>query len=272
MPHLILRLGAVFAGATLVWVAVDRCADVVFGPDYQRGRHMFSAVATTALVVPLVLFAYRRLDRLQWGDLRRASPRTAGRLLLLGAAGYLIPAGVAVAVLAAAGWLEINLRVSLLGALGSVLFLTVLVLLYEALPEELVFRGYLYRNLATALPPWAAVLVQAVLFTLFGVVIGSAGSIDRVVLFFCFAVVQGIMRAATGSLWIPVGFHLAFQVSEQIVSPMWNCFAVDDLGLLQEVALGLVPLALGISVIQLLRRTGWAKPPHSVPQERSRGR
>lgn len=254
MPHLLLRLGAVFTGATVIWLAVDRSADAIFGPDYRPRRHVFSAVATTALVVPMVLVACRRLDRLQWSDLRRGSPRAAGQLLVLGAAGYLIPAGLAVAVLAATGPLELDLRGSVLGTAGSVLFLAVLVLLYEALPEELVFRGYLYRNLTTALPRWAAVLGQAVLFTFFGMAVGAAGSVDRIVLFFGFAVVQGTIRAVTGTLWLPIGFHLAFQTTEQLVGPSWNRFVVNDLALLQELTLGLVPLALGVPVILLLRR------------------
>lgn len=268
MPHLILRLGAVFAGATLVWVAVDRSADAIFGPDYQRGRHVFSAVAITALVVPLVVFAYRRLDRLQWSDLRRGSPWAAGQLLGLGAAGYLIPAGLAVTVLAATGTLEVAPRGSLLAIVGSVLFLAVLVLLYEALPEELVFRGYLYRNLTTALPRWVAVLAQAVLFVLFGMAVGAAGTVDRVVLLFGFAVVQGTIRAVTDTLWMPVGFHLAFQTTEQLVGPSWNRFVVNDLVVLQDLALGLVPLALGVPVVLLLRRAV----PRRVPHDSARGR
>ncbi|AUH40317.1 hypothetical protein CXR04_08720 [Streptomyces sp. CMB-StM0423] len=47
---------------------------------------------------------------------------------------------------------------------GRGAMLLVLVFLYEALPEELVFRGYLQRNLHTELPAGQAVVVQGVLF------------------------------------------------------------------------------------------------------------
>jgi membrane protease YdiL (CAAX protease family) len=141
-------------------------------------------------------------------------------------------------------------------AVLSVLALMLLVFLYEALPEEFVFRGYLYRNLATALPRWAAVLAQAGLFALFGLAVGAASTVDRVVLFFGFAVVQGAIRAVTDTLWAPIGFHLAFQTTEQIFGSSWDAFTVSDLALLQEVALGLVPLLLGVPVIQLLWRSG----------------
>jgi membrane protease YdiL (CAAX protease family) len=248
------RVAIVFAAATLIWLAVHRVGDALFGPGYDRARHVASAVAVTALVVPMILLACRRLDRLPWSGMRRSSPRTALRLLLLGAAGYLLPAGVAVAVLAATNRLEIGLRAGPAEAVLSVAALVLLVFLYEALPEELVFRGYLYRNLATALPRWATVLAQAVLFALFGLAVGAASTVDRVVLFFAFAVVQGVIRAATDALWVPIGFHLAFQTTEQLAGPSWDVLTVDDLALLQEVALGLVPLALGVPVIMLLWR------------------
>ncbi|MFI7541893.1 lysostaphin resistance A-like protein [Actinoplanes sp. NPDC049599] len=249
------RVAIVFAAATLIWRLVDRVGDVLFGPGYERGRHVFSAVAVTALVVPMIVLAYRRLDRLPWAGLRRAAPGTALRLLLLGAAGYLVPAGVAVAALAAPGRLEIGLRAPAAGAVLSALALVLLVFLYEALPEELIFRGYLYRNLATALPRWGAVLGQAALFALFGLAVGAATTADRVVLFLGFAVVQGAVRAVTDTLWVPIGFHLAFQTAEQLVGPSWDVFTVGDLALVQQVALGLVPLVLGVPVILLLRRS-----------------
>ncbi|MEH1124255.1 CPBP family intramembrane glutamic endopeptidase [Micromonospora sp. CPCC 206061] len=255
--HLVWRIAIVFGAATLIWLFIHWMGDALFGSGYDRGRHVASAVAATALAVPMVVLAYRHLDRLPWSGLRRASPGTVGRLLLLGMAGYLIPAGLAVAAITATGGLTIGLRGSLAEAVLSVLALVVLVFLYEALPEELVFRGYLFRNLATALPRWAAVLAQAALFTLFGVVVGAAGSVDRIVLFFAFAYVQGVIRAVTDTLWVPVGFHLAFQTAEQIVGPFWDRFAVSDLDLLQQIALGLIPLALGVFTVQALwGRTG----------------
>jgi membrane protease YdiL (CAAX protease family) len=245
------RIAIVLAATTLIWRLIDGAADALSGPDYDRTRHALSAVATTALAVPMIVLAYRYLDRLPFSALRRARPRTAGGFLLAGMAGHVLPAAAAVAALTATGHLEIGLRGS---PVLPLLALAALVLAYEALPEELIFRGYLYRNLATALPPWAAVLGQAVLFTVFGVAVGAATSADRIVLFLAFAVVQGTIRAVTGTLWAPVGFHLAFQTSEQFAGPHWNRLTADDPALLQQVALGLVPLALGVTVIRLLTR------------------
>ena len=242
-----MRIAIVFGAAILIWRLVHRAGDAIFGQDYDRGRHVASAVAVSVLAVATVVLASRHLDRLPRGGLRRPSPVP----LLVGAAGYLIPAGLAVAGCLAMSWLDIDSDGSLIATVPA---LIVLVLLYEALPEELIFRGYLYRNLAAALPAWGAVIVQAVLFTLFGMAVGAAGSAGRIVLLFGFAVVQGAIRAVTGTVGAAVGFHLAFQTAEQIVGPSWHGFTVDDLGLLQQVALGLVPLAVGVPVVRLLWR------------------
>src|ERR1051326_4721311 len=96
--HAGVRIGIVFGAATVIWLFVHWMRELLFGEaDYDRGAHVFSAVATTLLTVPMVVLAHRHLDRLPWSRLRRASPRTVG-LLIVGAAGYLIPAAVAVTV------------------------------------------------------------------------------------------------------------------------------------------------------------------------------
>jgi uncharacterized protein len=251
-PPLVVRVAIVFGAATLIWLVVRWIGDGLFGSDYHRGRHVLSAVLTSALVVPMVMVAYRRLDRLPWPGRRGAAG--PARLIRTGAAAYLIPAALAVTALVLLGRLGIGLDAGPVRAVLSTLALIMLVFLYEALPEELVFRGYLFRNLATALPAWAVVLVQALLFTLFGVAVGAATSVERVAVLFGFAIVQGTIRAMTGSLFVVVGFHLAFQTAEQIAGPHWGLFAIDNLALLQNLALGLIPLALGAGTVHMVMR------------------
>lgn len=255
-PALVVRLAAVFGAATLIWLFIH----ALLGTDYGRGRHVVAAVLATTLAVPMVVLAFRRLDRLPWSRLRRAPPRTVARLLLIGVAAYLVPAALAVALFTATD----RLRLSLAGPAGdtvlSVLALAALVFFYEALPEEFVFRGYLYRNLATALPVWAAVLVQAGLFALFGVLTGSADSAGRAAIFLGFGVAQGVLRAVTDTIWVPIGFHLAFQTAVQLVGPDWGTVLADDPAWLRQIALGLIPITAGVLVIQLLGRRVTGRP------------
>ncbi|MEH1166034.1 CPBP family intramembrane glutamic endopeptidase [Micromonospora sp. CPCC 205539] len=237
------RILIVFAGALVVWLFLYHGA--VLGRDYDRPTHVIRAIVTTALVVPLVVVARRLLDRRPWAGLGLPSLRTGWRHLLLGMACWLIPAAVGFALCLGFDWVEIGLRTSVGDVVRVAALLVVLVFLYEALPEELIFRGYLHRNLATRLSAWQAVLGQAVLFTLFGFLVGAATSLDRLAIFFVFALVLGGFRVATGDIWAGIGFHLAFQTVAQLVGDIGAVFVVTGAGVLALVALGGLPFSLG---------------------------
>jgi uncharacterized protein len=102
--HVAVRIGIVFGAATAIWLFLHWARDAIFGAsDYDRGAHVFSAVTAAVLAVPLVVLAWRYLDRVPWPRLRRASPRTVGRLLTAGSVGYLIPAAAAFTIFLIAG-------------------------------------------------------------------------------------------------------------------------------------------------------------------------
>lgn len=213
------RVAVVFLAVTLVWLFVTQGLGSFFGPAYpDRVGHAVRAVLTSALVVPLIFLARRYLDRRSWEGLRFTSLRTGWRWLLFGMVFWLVAAGLGLVVTVVLGWTRISLGTPSVGILLLFLYLPVLVFLYEALPEELIFRGYLYRNLSARYARWVSVLAQATLFTLWGAAIGAAGSVDRVVLFFTFSVALGILRVISGNLWATIGFHLAFQWVTQLVS------------------------------------------------------
>jgi membrane protease YdiL (CAAX protease family) len=248
-PGLVWRLAIVMAAAWLGWRGAKALATALYGVEYSRPRHVLLAVTVSAVAVAIVVVARRFLDRRPWRGLGLEPPTAGRRPFLLGAAVYLVPAGVATVAATGFGWIEIGRTGTPAGTLGSAAGLVVLVFCYEALPEELVFRGYLYRNLADAVPRWAGVLAQAALFTAFGALVGAATSPDRLVLFFAFGIVQGILRAAGGTVWLPIGFHTAFQTCEQLVGPMWDVVSVSDLAFLQGIVLGLVPLTAAVLIV-----------------------
>jgi uncharacterized protein len=243
--HPLWRVALVFIAATLIAIGIAQTTVALFGQDYSRTGHIARAVAALLLYVPLVVAARRFLDRGQLSGLGVAPFPAAWRPLLLGAAAWVVPAAIGCAVVMGLGWSRITLQGSA-GALAAVVAVRmVLVLIYEALPEELLFRGYLYHHVATVVPRWLAVVVQAVLFTLWGVLAGAAGTVDRIVLFAGFALVLGIIRARTGTVWTTVGFHLAFQTVAQVTSPVETVLAVTDLLTLQAIAFVLLPFVLG---------------------------
>lgn len=241
------RVAVVFLAVTLVWLFVTQGLGSFFGPAYpDRVGHAVRAVLTSALVVPLIFLARRYLDRRSWEGLRFTSLRTGWRWLLFGMVFWLVAAGLGLVVTVVLGWTRISLGTPSVGILLLFLYLPVLVFLYEALPEELIFRGYLYRNLSARYARWVSVLAQATLFTLWGAAIGAAGSVDRVVLFFTFSVALGILRVISGNLWATIGFHLAFQWVTQLVSAVREgSLQIAEQPTLELVVFWFFPIVLG---------------------------
>jgi membrane protease YdiL (CAAX protease family) len=256
-PRLPLRVAAVFAVACLVWIAVDTALAPLGDPHANRVGHAARALVTVVLAVPVVVLARRYLDRRPWRGLGLTAPRWA----LAGAACWLAAAALGTAVTFALGWADATSGPWAPRTMLLALYLPVLVFLFEALPEELVFRGYLYRNLADRFPRPLAVIAQAVLFTAFGVVIGAAGALDRIILFFTFSLTLGVLRVVTGSLWGPIGFHLAFQYVTQFTGAATRdgALRIDGFPDLQFVAFWLLPIVVGGLVLAVVaaRRGLW---------------
>jgi membrane protease YdiL (CAAX protease family) len=256
-PRLPLRVAVVFAAACLIWIAVYTALAPLGDPHGNRLGHAARALVTVALAVPAVVLARRYLDRRPWRGLGLVAPRRA----LAGATFWLAAAALGTAVALALGWAEVTSGPWAPRTLLLALYLPVLVFLFEALPEELVFRGYLYRNLADRFPRWLAVVGQAVLFTAFGLVIGAAGSLERIILFFTFSLTLGALRVVTGSLWAPIGFHLAFQYVTQFTGAAIRDGALRIEGFpdLEFVAFWLLPIVVGGLVLAVVgaRRGLW---------------
>lgn len=261
---LLWRIVIVFLAASFVWVMIVGGLNAFFGPAYSdRVGHAVRAILIFVLAVPLVVLARRYLDRRSLEELRVTSLRAGWRPLLFGMAFWLIAAGTGLAVTLALGWVRVFVGTPSAGVVLLALYLPLLVFLYEAFPEELVFRGYFYRNLTDRYTRWFAVVAQAALFTLFGAVIGAAGSVDRIILFFTFSIVLGLLRVITGSLWGSIGFHLAFQWVTQLnaAAIREGVVRIEGRSELELVAFWLFPIVLGsvalVAASVLRGRAGW---------------
>lgn len=219
----------VFAAVAVWWVLLIDGVGALMGTEYTRSAHIVRALGATLFVVPLIALALRYPIRRSWSDIGLGRAGTGLRQFAAGAGYWLVPAAVALAVAVAAGWTESTIRAPAAETVGVLLGLTALVLLYEAVPEELIFRGFCYTGLAERWSRAWSVCGQAVLFTVWGVLIGAAVSIDRIVLFAVFAVLLGALRAVTGSLWTCMGFHTAFQVCAQLlIGDHWPQVTLSD--------------------------------------------
>lgn len=263
---LISRVTLVVVAAVCIWLGIRGLANAVFGPEYSRNSHVFRAVLTSAVVIPFLIFVCRYFDRRPLAGVGLGSIQTGWRPLAVGAGCYLIPAtgGVMLAVLL--DWTEITPRGSLSDMFLTVVGLSLLVFIYEALPEELIFRGYLYSNLAEEFPRWIAVLGQAVLFVLWGLLNGGPFPVERGVLFFSAAIVFGVFRVVTGSVWASIGFHLAFQTVAQFFGSVGNQLMISDPESLSTIALVAIPFATAIPLLYLFYRDrpNWRDPEGSI--------
>lgn len=244
------RVAIVFASVTLVWLLIDALVDAGLGPDYDRLTHTIRAALISLMVIPLIVFARRVLDKRSWAGLGLPSLKVGWRPLLIGVACWLIPAALGLIILLISGGTEIRIKTSVGEMLLTATLLVGLVFIYEALPEELIFRGYFYRNLASALPLWGAVLGQALLFVGWGLFNGGGTSLDRSLLFFVFSIVLGIIRAISGTIWTTIGFHLAFQTVAQLVGDVGDQVSISDIPAFSTLVFG---LPFGLSIFFLRR-------------------
>ena len=112
----------------------------------------------------------------------------------------------------------------------------------EAFPEELIFRGYIYANLSERFHGYWVVLLQTLLFMLWGAAIGSTRSIDRVILFFAISWLTGSLRMISGNVWVGIGFHTAFQtIAQLLLNDSYGFFRIEGVSILQLVAFSLLP-------------------------------
>ena len=240
----------------MIWLVINRSIDAIVSPDYTLVGHIARAVST-ALIVGLFLVLLSRRDRP--GRFGLAPTRRTPAFLGIGAALYAVPFAVGAAIVLVLQLASITFPAGAGAVLPQALLVLALVLLFEAIPEELIFRGYLFSLLAERLPMWAVVLVQAVAFCLFGAVIGAAVTFERQLAFFLFSIALGIIRAVTGSVYATIGFHSTFQLLSQLtLNPQWTSVQLDDPDAwFTDLAFGLAPLVISPLVVLaavLLRR------------------
>ncbi|MCP2170343.1 CPBP family intramembrane glutamic endopeptidase [Goodfellowiella coeruleoviolacea] len=193
-------------------------------------RQALTAVVCVVITASLIVLLRRGVDRRPMAGLGlawRGGPRAFGL-------GVLVTGGAAAAVFGlgtAAGWLRWGV-VDWPALVTFLLVNSVIAVALEALPEELAFRGYVYRTLSTRLRRWTAALVttglflvtpaaanavQAAVSTLLGepappVSFAPAGEdpVSYAILLAVFGTTLVVTRVATGSVWTCVALHLTF--------------------------------------------------------------
>lgn len=154
-----------------------------------------------------------------------------------------------------------------LAALATLAVLIPAVLLIEAIPEELIFRGYLQGLAAGLLSPWLAVFTQAGLFLLFAWAIDATDAPGQWSFLPGFALILGGLRLMGGNLGWPIGFHAALMIATQWLLAHGH-FLVNNAMAIQVVAFVVLPSAV-YGVVLSIRNSDKVKrrPEEAAPLE-----
>ncbi|MCC9205044.1 CPBP family glutamic-type intramembrane protease [Arthrobacter sp. zg-Y769] len=272
-------LGWAFLGIALgTAIGVAEALGQAFGWG-RLAEVLLQAALMTAVVVPGIVLLRRRLDHRSLEGL--GVSRSAARPVALGmAVGVLtgllvwVPAGLA-------GWIRVD-ELDVAAFLGFLLLNGVVLALYEALPEELALRGYVWTNLRDGWGPAVATLVTTALFPFIGLVVGpvrwaittvlggDGGGIevfpagnDPVIyivqlVLFGLALVAARRIPVPGALWVAIAFHWTqLTVTRTVLGGMgwiesgWAITWVEP----DAIALVLVHIMLaGVAFVALRRR------------------
>lgn len=244
MKSMLIRIAVVLILGIVIWNFINFLNGIYLGEEYSRINHFFIALITTILTVALIEVA-RRIDNISWKQLGQGSFRTNIFSFFLGFLLWAIPASIGLFICLTFGWVEITLHTDLNVLLLSILILFITVFFIEALPEELIFRGYIYRYLNVLFPHWITVILQSILFSLFAYFIGAMYSVEQIQFLTGFAFILGFFRAMSGNVWTSIGFHVAIMTATQILSSLHGHFDVSGLFTLRFFAFILLPSAIG---------------------------
>jgi membrane protease YdiL (CAAX protease family) len=253
----LLLLGLIVAGVTVI--------DTSAGPAGKGPAAALSAADITfvaygqfLLVAPFTLWFARRYDCRTWDEIGLAfRPRTPRDLLLGGALGVAV-AGVWSGGLIALGLMSVHRTGD---SVAEAVVYGLLSCTAVGFGEEVIFRGYLLPNLARVVGRTGAVGLSAVLFWAYHLTAPYAAEPLNAVGLVLLGVLFGLCYLATGSLWLPISLHTAYDfvyvgvfrtpppnnlpgiLSREFHSPYWVIGDAERTGVAGVVFLTLVVVA-----------------------------
>ncbi|MBI5086546.1 MAG: CPBP family intramembrane metalloprotease [Acidobacteria bacterium] len=201
-PGIVLRLFFFFLLEYIGLVVFSTLLDSMFGRLVAGAFGTFlAAVLANALTV-------RIYERGRLEDVGMGWGRNSKHHLFAGLAGGAAAALAVSLALLALGLAKMEAEPDMPFGLGKLLFVLVL-LAFGAVGEELLFRGYGFQTLMTALGPWWVVPLSAVLFSLLHASNPNASPLGLVNTGL-WGVVLGYAYWRAGDLWLPIGLHLGW--------------------------------------------------------------
>jgi membrane protease YdiL (CAAX protease family) len=198
----------------------------------QHSGQIWGALFMSGLVVYSVFYFRKVIDNESPGSIGLENIQKSIIKFLLGTGFVLIPMILTLSFTVIFGWGELNFNAG--GSfITTILFGVVTVFLFEALPEELMFRGYIFSNLNVKYKTWISALMTIGLFVILPIFlvpiqkyllgmeiyIGGRSAIHPsylITMVFFGAFVQ-YLRILFKSIWVGVGFHLSFVYIDKII-------------------------------------------------------
>ncbi|MDQ0174672.1 CPBP family intramembrane glutamic endopeptidase [Bacillus chungangensis] len=184
-------------------------------------RKLIMGLVMSGLVIPPILYLYQHVYRLTGVKPKKpVYSWKSGYHFITGVLLAIVLASLGFMIATSQGWIVIEQWHPPDHWFAALLINSFIAFLFEALPEELAFRGMLYDVLRHRFSTWLAVLFQTLLFVCFpianvlmAVIVGltiESVSLGYIILLLCFGICLQLLRLWTGSLWTTIGFHLAF--------------------------------------------------------------
>jgi membrane protease YdiL (CAAX protease family) len=256
--------------AAAVWIVLVLTTAAFVGEHAQQlydlsgaARGLLQAVIMSGLVVPGIWWLRARVERREVASVGLAPTARNFKALLLGFGFVAVPVLLVIITSRLFGWATISVDTSSAG-LSALAIGLITVFLFEALPEELVVRGYIYRNLSAEHARWKASVMSVLLFLTMPILgvffqhyvlgmeirINGADSIQLsyLIIMLIFGSFLQYVRVLSGTIWIGIGFHASFVLINRIMGPresqMIRFVDATNEGAVQLVALGALVLIL----------------------------
>lgn len=246
-----IRIVVALVFGIIIWNFVIYLSDLFLGEEYHPLGRLILALVTTLLTL-ILLRGLLKADKKSWNIIGQSTVKRNLSSFVLGLLIFLIPAAIGLFICLQLGVAKITFQTDFSSLILSVFILFITVFFMEALPEELFFRGYIYRYLNALFPHWATIIFQTIVFTLFAYFIGAIYSAEQLQFIPGFAIILGIFRAISGNVWTSIGFHVAIMTATQILAPVHGHFAVEGMFTLQFIAYILLPSTVGAIVLSFM--------------------
>ncbi|MFC4401595.1 CPBP family intramembrane glutamic endopeptidase [Gracilibacillus xinjiangensis] len=244
------RISIVFIFANMIWIFINLLNTYVSDGEYDRFSHFMMGLSITTLTILLLVISCR-IENSSWFELGMANFKSNLYAFLFGLIIWLLPASIGTLILVSLNMIEIAVISSWKEIFIHCFILSFTVFLIEALPEELIFRGYIFSKLQKMFKNNLVILLQMLLFTIFGFIIGSIYSVEQFLFIPGFAFILGYFRAKAQNIWLPIGFHLAIMTVTQLLNTIHKHLEVDNFFTLQFAAFILLPSTTGAILLNM---------------------